>query len=210
MSKTRAMRLPEILTDDERDALLRQPNPRTPTGLRNLCMMRLMLNAGLRSSEVLNLKTGDINWITGTFKIKEGKGKKDRVLYLGENDLDLLKKWRSVKEGHKKYGPVLSEVKFLFPTLEGKLVDSRYMRAMVERYANRAGIEKDIHPHTLRHTFATDIYRQTKNIRLVQKALGHSNLATTMIYTHIIDEELEEAMKFFRSGPGQEEIKIPA
>ncbi len=86
MGKTRAVRLPDILTEEEREGLLRQPNPRTPTGLRNLCMIRLMLNAGLRSSEVLNLIVGDINWITGTFKVREGKGKKDRVLYVGEDD----------------------------------------------------------------------------------------------------------------------------
>jgi len=69
---------------------------------------------------------------------------------------------------------------------------------MVKRLGVKAGIQKDIHPHTLRHSFATDIYRDTSNIRLTQKALGHANLATTQIYTHIVDEELEEAMKSFR------------
>jgi integrase/recombinase XerD len=69
---------------------------------------------------------------------------------------------------------------------------------MVKRYAAKAGIEKNVHPHTLRHSFATDLYRETSKIRLVQKALGHSNLATTQIYTHIVDEELEDAMKSFR------------
>ena len=69
---------------------------------------------------------------------------------------------------------------------------------MVERYCKKAGIPKDIHPHTLRHTFATDLYRETKNIRLVQKALGHADLSTTMIYTHIVDDELEDALKTFR------------
>jgi integrase/recombinase XerD len=69
---------------------------------------------------------------------------------------------------------------------------------MVKRYAARAGIEKDIHPHTLRHSFATDLYRQTANIRLAQKALGHANLATTQIYTHIVDEELEGALRSLR------------
>jgi len=69
---------------------------------------------------------------------------------------------------------------------------------MVKRHAVKAEIQKDIHPHTLRHSFATAIYRDTSNIRLTQKALGHANLATTQIYTHIVDEELEEAMKSFR------------
>jgi len=69
---------------------------------------------------------------------------------------------------------------------------------MVKRYAAKAGIEKDVHPHTLRHTFATDLYRETTNIRLTQKALGHANLSTTQIYTHVVDEELEGALKSFR------------
>ena len=69
---------------------------------------------------------------------------------------------------------------------------------MVKRYAVKAGIEKDITPHTLRHSFATDLYQETTNIRLTQKALGHANLATTQIYTHIVDEELEGALKSSR------------
>ena len=69
---------------------------------------------------------------------------------------------------------------------------------MVARSAAKAGIEKNVHPHTLRHSFATDLYRETSKIRLVQKALGHSDLSTTMIYTHIVDDELEDALKSFR------------
>ena len=68
----------------------------------------------------------------------------------------------------------------------------------MKRYAVKAGIPKDVHPHTLRHTFATDLYRQTKDIRLVQKALGHADVSTTMIYVHLVDEDLEDAMKTFR------------
>jgi integrase/recombinase XerD len=71
---------------------------------------------------------------------------------------------------------------------------------MVKRYARKAGIAKDIHPHSLRHSFATDFLRETHNIRLVQKALGHANLATTQIYTHIVDEKLEAALKLFRQA----------
>ena len=72
---------------------------------------------------------------------------------------------------------------------------------MVKRYAAKAGIEKNVHPHTLRHSFATDLYRETNKIRLVQKVLGHSDLSTTMIYTHIFDEEVESALKSFRQAP---------
>lgn len=191
MVKRTAKKLPEILTDQEREALLAQPNPKAPTGLRNLCMMRLMLNVGLRVSEVLNLKTIDVDWMSGKLMVREGKGAKDRTLWLGEADLDLLRTWRERRKVH---------CSLLFTTLKGGAINDRYMREMVKRLAKKAGIEKDIHPHTLRHTFATDLYRETKNIRLVQKALGHSDLSTTMIYTHIVDDELEGALRTFRGG----------
>ena len=74
----------------------------------------------------------------------------------------------------------------------------RYVQRMVKRYAAKAGIDKNISPHTLRHSFATDLYRETSKIRLVQKVLDHSDLSTTMIYTHIFDEEVESALKSFR------------
>ena len=180
--------LPEVLTSEERQALLSSPNPACRTGLRNLCMLALMLNAGLRSAELLNLHPRDIDPATGRLKVRQGKGKKDRILWLSEADLELLQRWLKIRP----------DSQYLFCTLSGGKILSRYLRYLVKRLSTQAGIAKDIHPHTLRHTFATDLYRETKNIRLVQKALGHSDLSTTMIYTHIVDEELEEAMKTFR------------
>jgi integrase/recombinase XerD len=187
----RGRRLPETLTDDEQRKLLMQPNAAAPTGLRNLCMMQVMLDAGLRPSEVLNLRVRDIDWMAGKLTVRQGKGNKDRVLWLNEDALDRLREWRERR-------PETSE--FLFTTLQGKPVMGNYYRKTVKRYARKAGIPKDVHPHTLRHTFATDLYRQTKDIRLVQKALGHADVSTTMIYTHIVDEDLEDAMKTFRGN----------
>lgn len=88
----------------------------------------------------------------------------------------------------------------IFTTLDGNPVSVRYVQAMVKRHAARAGITKSVHPHTLRHSFATDLYRETKDIRLTQKALGHANSATTQIYTHLVDEDLEAALKSFRQA----------
>lgn len=187
--QSKAQRIPEVLTSDETKTLLAQPNPRYPTGLRNLCLMRVMLDAGLRASEALKLTVFDINWQSGKLKVVEGKGKKDRILWLNEDCLNLLQKWREKR-------PTKSNL--LFTTLDGASIDDRYLRRMIKRYGKKAGITKDVHPHMLRHTFATDLYSQTKNIRMVQKALGHSDLASTMIYTHIIDDEMEAAMRSFR------------
>ena len=93
-----------------------------------------------------------------------------------------------------------SSAKSDFRTKTGRPLVTRYLRLMVANLAGKAGISKHIHPHTLRHTFATDLLRKTKNLRLVAKALGHSDksIGTTMIYTHIVDDEMEEAMKGLR------------
>lgn len=185
-------RLPEVLNPQEQSALLAAPNQKAPTGLRNYCLLLLYLNLGLRVNESVTLKVNDIDWLSGKLTVRDGKGGKDRVLWLSESDLASLQQWRSVR-------PAVSP--FLFCTLAGAHLNDRYIRDMVKRYSKRAGISKDAHPHTLRHTFATDLLRDTKNIRLVQKALGHASLATTMIYTHIVDDQLESALKSFRSSP---------
>jgi integrase/recombinase XerD len=182
-------KLPEFLTDDELDALLAQPNRRCATGLRNACIMCLMGYAGLREAEALSLKVRDINWQTGKTLVRQGKGGKDRFVFLKPDLLALLEKWRDSRP---------QQTPLLFTTLDGEPINARYIRTMVKREASQAGISKDVHPHMLRHTFATKIYKQTKDIRLTQKALGHADLSTTMIYTHVIDEELDEAMRNLR------------
>lgn len=183
------VRLPQVLTETDQNALLAAPNRKAPTGLRNFCLLVLFLNLGLRVSEALSLRVSDIDWLSGKITVREGKGGRDRILWLSEDDLAHLQFLRSVRCAGGSH---------LFCTLAGGRLSDRYVREMVKRYARRAGIEKDVHPHTLRHTFATDLLRDTKNIRLVQKALGHVSLATTMIYTHIVDDQLECALKSFR------------
>jgi integrase/recombinase XerD len=156
-------------------------------------MLRLMLNTGPRLAEVTPLKCRDINLPTGKLMVRQGKGSKDRTLWVAEADIDRLRSWRE-RQAEKCAGTY----KHVFTTLEGKPLGHRYVQRMVKRYAAKAGIDKHISPHTLRHSFATDLYRETSKIRLVQKVLGHSDLSTTMIYTHIFDEEVEEALKSFR------------
>ena len=191
--KKRALRIPEVLTASEQEALLAQPNLRYPTGARNKTMIQLMLDTGLRLAEACNLQWKDIDLNTGKLMVRQGKGSKDRTLWIGVEDLEALRTWRE-----RQATDVTGNPAHVFTTLEGKAVSKRYVQAMVGRLAAKAGIEKHVHPHTLRHSFATDLYRETSKIRLVQKALGHSDLSTTMIYTHIFDEELEDALKSFR------------
>jgi len=188
-------KLPTVLTKGEQARLLEQPTPRYPTGERNRALLQLMLNTGLRLAEVTALKWRDLDLTTGKLMVRLGKGAKgDRTLWVAEADIDRLRGWRQrqVKE--------CGGVKHVFTTLEGKPLDHRYVQRMVKRYAAKAGIEKSVSPHTLRRSFATDLYREMSTIRLVQKVLGHSDLSTTMIYTHVFDLEVEEALKSFRQA----------
>jgi integrase/recombinase XerD len=151
-----------------------------------------MLNSGLRCSEALHLRRRDLEPTTGRLKVL-GKGKKERMLWLCEADVNLLLGYLNNQPGKPE--------DFIFTNLKGGPLKPRYVRWMVGEVARAAGITyKEVHPHTLRHTFATDLLRATKNLRLVQKALGHEWIGTTQIYTHIVDEELEMALKTFRNG----------
>ena len=199
-NRRRPRKLPEVLNAEEQAALLRQPNPRYPTGERNRLMLSLMLNTGLRLSEATNLQWRDLDLNAGKLFVREGKGSKDRVLWVGEGDLSLLRSWRSRQAEIMPLLPL-----HIFSTLGGRSVSGRYVQQMVKRYAAKAEIEKRVHPHMLRHTFATDLLRESRNIRLVQKALGHVDLSTTMLYTHVHDIEVEEAMKGLRG----EEFALP-
>jgi len=191
---TRAGKLPTVLTEGEQAKLLEQPNPRYPTGERNRTLLQLMLNTGLRLAEVTALKWHDLDLTIGKLMVRQGKGAKDRTLWVAEADIDRLRSWRERQA--KQCGDCAN----VFTTLEGKPLGHRYVQRMVKRYSAKAGIDKNISPHTLRHSFATDLYRETSKIRLVQKVLGHSDLSTTMIYTHIFDEEVEGALKSFRQA----------
>ena len=184
---SRPDKLPKVLTDDEAERLLQQPNQRYYSPHRDYLFMRLMLKAGLRSAEAVALQPDHINMTTGKVVVREGKGAKDRTLLIS-NDLRYeIGEWLDRRP----------ESAYLLPTSKGTKVDTSQLRRSVKRYAKKAEIAEidRVSPHTLRHTFATTLLRETGNIRKVQKALGHSDLSTTMLYTHVVDGELEDAMK---------------
>lgn len=187
-------KIPEFLTIDEQERLINVFNTRYITPHRNRVMVILLLNTGLRLSEMTNLKWNDINLMTGQLKVVEGKGSKDRILYVDDNTLKELQVWK--ERQYSEWG----KSKYVFTTRTLNQLDGKAVRKMIKTYASKAKIDKDISTHTLRHTFATDLLRDTNNIRIVQKALGHSDISTTQIYTHIVDDELEEAMKNLRRG----------
>lgn len=182
-------KLPAVLEPEEAQKLLKQPNKRYPTGLRNKVIMSLMLNCGLRLSEVTNLKPGSINLTKGKLRIVSGKGSKDRDLAIPDYLIDLLNSWRKTRP----------KGDYFFSTLEGKKISDRYIHQMVGRYARKAGINnKKISPHTLRHSYATQYYKQTKDIETLRRILGHTDIGTTTIYITLANTDVEEGMKSFK------------
>ena len=137
----RKNKLPVILEPEEVQNLLKQPNKKYPTGLRNKALLSLMLHCGLRVSEVVNLRPGNINLTKGKLRVENGKGNKDRDLAIPEYLIDLFDSWRKKRP----------ESNFFFSTLKGKKLSIRYLQQMVKRYAQKAGLSKRISPHTLRH-----------------------------------------------------------
>lgn len=180
---SRKRRLPVVLSQDEVRRLLDAPNVRYPTGLRNRCMLELMYRAGLRVGEVCALRPRDVEIPSGIVRIWNGKTG-DGTAYFDSDSLRvLIEQWKAVRRALPK-GPTL------FCTLKGAPVSVRYVEQMFQRMRSRAKIETRCTPHTLRHTFATELLGEGFNIREVQEALRHADISTTQLYTHIINSDL--------------------
>jgi site-specific recombinase XerD len=196
----RRKKLPTVLEPEEANRLLKIPNKRYITGLRNKTILRLMLNMGLRVSEVINLKPGNVNLTKRKLRVVDGKGGVDRDLTIPEYLIDLLKEWKRRKPKNTEYffTTLKERSKGKFASIKGKKLSVRNVQFMVKNYAEKAGIKKNVTPHTLRHTFATEFYRQTKDIETLRKILGHSNIGTTQIYVTLANIDVENAMNGFR------------
>lgn len=179
-------RIPKVLSPEEQLALLRTFNRRWPTKCRNHAMVLTMLRTGLRVGEAVALRWEHADFRTRRLIVREGKGRKDRVLYFDEEVREAITEWR----GRALDSP------FMFSTLKGGPMCATYARQFVKQAARKAGIAEweRVSPHTLRHSFATELLRETGNLRLVQVALGHSSVSTTQRYTHIAAVDLERAM----------------
>lgn len=187
-AKRKKRRLPKTISRDEAAALIAAPNTRAPTGLRNRCILELMYRAGLRVGEVLSLEPRDVDLSSGTIRVLDGKGG-DGTGYFDESVRPWLEQWKRERRHYAVAGSPL------FCTLKGGPVSVRYVEAMVKRMAKRAAITSTVTPHVLRHTFATELLDEGANIRQVQEALRHSDVSTTMIYTHVLDTQLRSLIR---------------
>ena len=208
-------RLPTVLTDEELAAILRLPNVKTPSGLRNKAMLKAMAYGGLRISEVVALRTKDIRRQDGRMllEVRNGKGGKDRSVPLPDYAVETLDTWLTrrkelgIGNGHvfctiargmnvhpKATSQGLGDEKIETELHPGEPLNPRYIRALVTRLARKAGIEKQVTPHVLRHTAATRMLKAAGDVRRVQEFLGHANVGTTQIYTHVLAEDVAEAV----------------
>ncbi len=179
--------LPGSLTEDEVDALLAAPDVSTPLGLRDRAMLELLYATGLRVSELVNLTLDQINPRQGVVRII-GKGSKERLVPLGEEALTWLERYLS--EARTELAGAQSAA--LFPGRGGTALTRQAFWYLIRRHARRAGISRHLSPHTLRHAFATHLLNHGADLRVVQMLLGHSDLSTTQIYTHVARERLKD------------------
>ena len=188
MAGLKRRRIPVTLTIEEVNKLVKQPNKNVPTGLRNKAILLFIWDTGARVSDVINLKPGNISTTNREANIKNGKYDVDRNLLFSDYTADLLKKY---KEARPKGD-------YFFCTLKGNKLDRVYLYNMVRRYAKRAGINKKIGLHTLRHSFALKFYQDSNHdlIRL-QKILGHRNINTTEIYCYMDNTDIKEGMEAY-------------
>ncbi len=180
-----------FLSPDELDKLLDAPDGAKASGLRDRAILELLFSSGLRVSELVKLNRSDINLKTREFMIR-GKGQKDRPVYISDEAAGWIKRYLDQRQDN--YRPLFIHLGGLKSALnEGDYtrLTPRSIQRLVNKYAKLAGILKKVTPHTLRHSFATDLLRNGADLRSVQALLGHSNVATTQIYTHVTDPQLK-------------------
>lgn len=180
--------LPDSLTEQDVEDLLAQPDVTELLGLRDRTMLELLYASGLRVSELVGLKQEQINMRQGLVRCI-GKGNKERLVPLGEVALDWLQQYFYESRPGLLNGKVTDDV---FPTRRGKAMTRQAFWYIIKRYAKQAQIQKALSPHTLRHAFATHLLNHGADLRVVQLLLGHSDLSTTQIYTHVARERLKQ------------------
>lgn len=184
--------LPTYLSVEEVERLLDAPNMKSPSGIRDKAMLELMYASGLRVSELLELEKANINLKRGIV-IVFGKGAKERKVPMGDYALEYVVKYINQVRG-KFHG---ADSKYLFLNKKGKPLSRVYFFKQIKKYASEVGVEKEISPHTLRHCFATHLLEGGAQLRTVQEMLGHANIATTQIYTHVSKDRIISAYDLF-------------
>lgn len=176
--------LPSFMTEEEVVKLIESAfakEGKDERGLRDRAILETFYSTGMRISELVSLNAQDFDFIGGIVKVM-GKGKKERIVPIGEVAITFLRNYLKVRK---------KESEAVFLNKNGKRITTRGVRGIVDKYINRAGIKPGVSPHTLRHSFATHLLNRGADLRTVQELLGHANLSTTQIYTHLTTEKLK-------------------
>ncbi len=181
--------LPDVLSEEEVEILLQQPRGASPQALRDRAILEVLYAAGLRVSELVSLDRRDLNLELGYVRCR-GKGNKERIVPLGQMAIQAAKSYLRSGRSQLLRPPGREEAFFL--NLRGKRITRQAVWQILKKYAQKAGIEKSISPHTLRHSFATHLLDNGADLRIVQELLGHVSIATTQIYTHVSNRRLRE------------------
>ena len=189
----------DLITSAELDRLLNSPDSKTPQGRRDRALLELLFSTGLRVSELCSLSIDDVDLTRDEFSIR-GKGEKIRVVFLSDAARKAIKDYLALRKDMDdamfiQYGKNAKNSKELRLT-------TRAVQRLVKHYAVKAGITRKVTPHVIRHSFATDLLSNGADIRSVQTLLGHANIATTQIYTHITDKHLRDVHKRFHTKRG--------
>lgn len=183
--------IPDTLNRAEMDDLLSQPDITRPNGIRDKAILEIMYATGLRASELISLTINDIQWQVG-YLVAMGKGRKERIVPIGQVALKYLNDYmEKVRPGQIKKKPVDT----VFLNRAGTGLTRQGLWKIVKGYARRAGLENKVHPHTFRHSFATHLLDGGADLRALQSMLGHADIATTQIYTHVTGTRLKEIHK---------------
>jgi integrase/recombinase XerD len=180
--------LPVTLSEGEVEELLNAPEVSDPLGHRDRAMLEVLYATGLRVSELINLKQSQVNLNQGVLRI-QGKGDRERLIPIG----DEAQRWvREFQAGPRVEILLERQTEYLFPTRRGDRMTRQAFWHIIKRYAKKAEIGGKLSPHTLRHAFATHLLNNGADLRVVQMLLGHSDLSTTQIYTHVARERMKE------------------
>ena len=188
-------RLPFVMSNEEVDELLEAPDISKDNGMRDRAMLELMYATGLRVSELLSLRFRNVNMQNGLITVY-GKGNKQRSVPVSSFALEFLRKYI---DGPRKRVKGSKDTDIIFLNRDGKALSRTYFFMQVKRYAEEKGIDSSVSPHTLRHCFATHLLENGASLRAVQEMLGHSNIATTQIYTEVSTKRIMSAYDLYAS-----------
>jgi integrase/recombinase XerD len=192
--RTRA-RLPQVLTRDEVTRLLAQPKGSSPSALRDRALLETMYACGLRASEVIGIELSELDLVSGILRAR-GKGSKERIVPIGSKAIASLREY--LERGRPRLVGLRDEAR-LFVNLRGAPLSRQGLYKIVQRHAASAGLAHRMSPHTLRHSFATHLLAGGCDLRSLQEMLGHADIATTQVYTHLSPDRLREV--YFDAHP---------